>query len=79
MLSSGHQDSQAGPVDTSACFPTPPEGIPLCLCLWALLAEASQLVVPFFLGSGMALFITGGLASKRENVKKTNFHIPYVL
>lgn len=39
------QDSQAGSVGSVSQL-LHPEGIPLCLCLWALLAEAGQPFVP---------------------------------
>lgn len=78
LLSCSCQDSQAGSV-ASVSQLLHPEGISLCLCLQALLADAGQPIVPFFSGSGRALFITGGLAPKRENMRKRNFHIPYAL
>lgn len=78
LLSSSCQDSQAGSVGSVSRL-LHPEGTPLCFCLRALLTEAGQPIVPFFLGSGRALFITGGLAPKRENMRKRNFDIPYVL
>lgn len=78
LLSCNCQDSQAGSV-ASVSQLLQPEGISLCLCLQALLADAGQPIVPFFSGSERALFITGGLAPKRENMRKRNFHIPYAL
>lgn len=54
-------------------------GCACVLCLRALLAQAAQPPVAFFLGLRKGLFLTGGLAAGKENLRKRTSQIPYFL
>lgn len=82
-LSSGHQDSQAGSGTALRSFVTSgsvSQGVPVCLCLWTLLAEVSQPIIPecsHLVGSGRAMFIAAGLAPRREKESLNSILSPF--